>query len=100
MQATEVNSNKIPIIKEYTFMNIPLLIAGFVLLAAAAFVNFNYNYIIKKFINIDRINVSQETYLTEEELIKYKKDLAAIKVKSIAFLILLAGIIIILIAAK
>lgn len=81
-------------------MNIPLMIVGFVIMAVAAFVNFSPDFFIKRFINLDNIVVDQNINFTDEELFKYKKDIATFKVKRIALLILLAGIIIIFIAAK
>lgn len=81
-------------------MNIPLTIIGFIIMATGAFVNFMPNYFVKKFIREDKIEVNPIYEFTDEEKAKYRHDTAVIKVKKVAFLILLVGIIMILIATK
>jgi hypothetical protein len=80
-------------------MNIPLTIIGFIIIVIAAFVNFMPKFFVKRFINVDKIEVNPNYEFNDEEKAEFQNQTAIITVKKISLLILLAGIIIIFAAS-
>lgn len=82
-------------------MNMPLLFVGFAITAIAAFVNFKSDLFVKNFnLKEEDLELDSEYDLDGEEKEEYILSKATLKVKKVALLILLVGIILILIAAN